>query len=116
MTLHPVLTLGLWLVAATVLPARAQLPLRQGPVAHPCGPPAATAASAQPAGNAIVATVTRVAPRRGTLEFTTETGSFVLTTSAALHDLRVGEQVLLCLHEDASGADRVAEDDLRAPP
>jgi hypothetical protein len=64
-----------------------------------------------PAEHAIVATVTRVDPSQGQLEFTTATGSFVLTTSAVLNDLRVGDQMLICLHEEGSDdKEHVAEE------
>jgi len=49
-----------------------------------------------------MATVKRIDPCLVQLEFTTETGSFLLTTTAALDDLHVGDQLLLCLHEDGS--------------
>lgn len=99
------------------LPASAQQPLRPASVAHPCVPPAGTAASDQAAGQAIVATVTHVDPRQGTLEFTTDTGAFVLTTPTEMPDLRVGDLLWLCLHEEESeGENRVAEDGPAAIP
>jgi hypothetical protein len=45
--------------------------------------------------------VKRVDARQGQLEFTTETGSFLLTAPPAeMHNLRVGDRLLICLHED----------------
>ena len=72
----------------------------------------------KPAGHAIVATVTRVDPRQGQVEFTTAAGSFLLTTAPAeMHDLRVGDQLLLCLHEDLrEDKARVADDGPPAIP
>jgi hypothetical protein len=59
----------------------------------------------------IVATVKRIDPHYGQLEFTTEAGSFVLTTTAAMHELRVGDHLFICLHEEGNdGKERVAED------
>lgn len=108
MNLCPVLKLALWLVVRTVLPASAQLSLRYAPATHPCNSPAAGKVE----GYAILATVKRMDPRRGQLEFTPEAGSFMLTAPpAAMHELRVGDQLLVCLHEDESeGKDRLAED------
>jgi hypothetical protein len=96
----PVLVLSLGLVATTILPSHAQLPLSSAYVAAPCV--SAAVASGTQQGQAIEATVTRVDPGHGQLEFTTETGVFVLTTTAELHDLRVGDHLLLCLHADVS--------------
>jgi hypothetical protein len=121
MKLRSVLALGLWLVAGTGLPTSAQLPLQHGPAAPLCDAPPAVAGT--PAEHAIVATVTRVDPGQGRLEFTTETGAFVLTTSAVIADLRVGDHVLLCLHEEGSDGKesfaeqaRAAEDGPAATP
>ena len=115
MKLRAVLALGLGLVAGAVRPASAQLPLQHGPAAPLCAAP--TAMAGTPAEHAIVATVTRVDPSQGQLEFTTATGSFRLTTSAVIDDLRVGDQVLLCLHEEGSdGKAHVAEEGAAAPP
>jgi hypothetical protein len=52
------------------------------------------------------------------LEFTTETGSFLLTAPPAeMHNLRVGDQLLICLHEDMDeDKERVAEDRSTAIP
>jgi hypothetical protein len=115
MKLRSVLALGLGLVAGAVRPTSAQLPLQHGPAAPLCAAP--TAMAGTPAEHAIVATVTRVDPSQGQLEFTTATGSFMLTTSAVIDDLRVGDQLLLCLHEEGSdGKAHVAEDSSAAPP
>jgi hypothetical protein len=104
-----VLALGLGLVAGPVLPTSAQLPLQHGQAAPLCEAPAG---AGTPEEHAILATVTRVAPGQGQLEFTTETGAFVLTTTPTeIHDLRVGDQLLICLHEEVSdGKARFAED------
>ena len=100
MNVCPVLALSLGLVAGTVLPTRAQLPLYQASADYPCD--VSAVASGRREGQAIVATVKRVDPDQGRLEFITERGSFVLTTTAAIHDLHVGDQLLLCLHADES--------------
>ena len=115
MKLRVVLALGLGLVAGTVLPTSAQLPLQHGHAAPLC---AAPAGAGTPAEHAIVATVTRVDPGLGQLEFTTATGTFRLTTTPTeLHDLRVGDQVLICLHEEGSdGKAYVAEEGAAATP
>ena len=106
--LWPVLALSLGIVTVTVLPSHAQLPLSHA-LAAPCE--AAAVATGTQQGQAIEATVTRVDPGLGQFEFTTETGTFVLTTSAELHDLHVGDRLLLCLHEDVSeDAARVAQE------
>ena len=112
MNLRPVLALSVWLVAGTVQPTSAQLPLRHDPAAQACAAPAGAGVSGTPEGHAILATVKRVDPGQGQLEFTTETGSFVLTTTPAeIHDLRVGDQLLICLHEEGSdGIESFAED------
>jgi hypothetical protein len=103
MRLRPVLALSLWLVAGTVLATGAQLPPRQTFGAPRCDSSAGTATAGRPEGHAIVATVKRVDARQGQLEFTTETGSFLLTAPPAeMHNLRVGDQLLICLHEDTS--------------
>ena len=103
MRLRPVLALSLWLVAGTVLPTGAQPPPRQTTGAPRCDSSTGTATSGRPEGHAIVATVKRVVARQGQLEFTTETGSFLLTAPPAeMHNLRVGDQLLICLHEDTS--------------
>jgi hypothetical protein len=100
MKLRAALALGLGLVAGAVRPTRAQLPLQHGPAPR-CAAP--TAVAGTPAEHAIVATVTRVDPSQGRLEFTTETGAFVLTTTQTeIDDLRVGDQLLICLHEEVS--------------
>ena len=100
MKLRAVLTLGLGLVAGTGLPTSAQLPLQHGHAAPLC---AAPAGAGTPAEHAIVATVTRVDPGQGQLEFTTETGAFVLTTTPTeIDNLRVGDQLFICLHEEGS--------------
>ena len=100
MKLRAVLALSLGLVAGTGLPTSAQLPLQHGHAAPLC---AAPAGAGTPAEHAIVATVTRVDPGRGQLEFTTETGAFVLTTTPTeIDDLRVGDQLFICLHEEGS--------------
>ena len=53
----------------------------------------------------------RVDSGQGQLEFTTEAGVFLLTTPAEMHDFRVGDHLLICLHEEMSaGTERVAED------
>jgi len=115
MNLSPVLVLSLGLVAGTVLPTSAQLPLSQASADSPCD--AAAVAFGRREEQAIVATVKRVDPGHGQLEFTTETGSFVLTTTAALHDLHVGDQLVLCLHPDAGeDAARVAQEKTAATP
>ena len=116
MTLRAALALGLGLVAGAVRPTRAQLPLQHGPAAPLCEAP--TAVAGTPAEHAIVATVTRVDPGLGQLEFTTPTGTFLLTTTPAeLHDLRVGDQLLLCLHEEGSeGKAHVAQEGAAATP
>jgi hypothetical protein len=67
-------------------------------------------------GQALVATVTRVDPDHGQLEFTTATGSFVLTTTAEMYDLQVGDQLLFCLHADGSeGMAREAKEEAETP-
>jgi hypothetical protein len=117
MRLRPVLALSLWLVAGTVLPTGAQLPPRQTFGAPGCAS-TGTTTSGRPEGHAIVATVKRVDARQGQLEFTTETGSFLLTAPPAeMHNLRVGDQLLICLHEDMDeDKERVAEDRSTAIP
>jgi hypothetical protein len=62
--------------------------------------------------------VKRVDAHQGQLEFTTETGSFLLTAPPAeMHNLRVGDQLLICLHEDTSeDKARLAEDSSTAIP
>jgi hypothetical protein len=92
MNVCPVLVLSLGLVAGTILPTSAQLPLSQASTAYPCD--SAAVASGKREEQAIVATVKRVDPGHGQLEFTTETGSFLLTTTASLHDLRDSRQRL----------------------
>ena len=116
MKLRAAFALGLGLVAGAVRPTRAQLPLQHGPAAPLCAAP--TAMAGTPAAHAIVATVTRVAPGLGQLEFTTATGTFRLTTTPTeIHDLRVGDQVLLCLHEEGSdGKVYVAEEGAAVTP
>jgi hypothetical protein len=115
MKLWSVLALGLGLVAGAVRPTSAQQPLQRGPAAPLCDAP--TAVAGTPAEHAIVATVTHVDPGQGQLAFTTATGSFVLTTSAVIDDLRVGDQVLICLHEEGrDGKIHVAEDGSAATP
>jgi hypothetical protein len=116
MKLCAALALGLGLVAGAVRPARAQLPLQHGPATPLCAAPIAVAGT--PAEHAIVATVTRVDPGLGQLEFTTATGTFQLTTTPTeLHDLRVGDQLLICLHEEGSDDKaHVAEEGAAAPP
>ena len=116
MKLHAALALGLGLVAGAVRPTSAQLPLQHGPAAPRCAAP--TAVAGTPAEHAIMATVTRVDPGLGQLEFTTATGTFLLTTTPTeLHDLRVGDQVLICLHEEGSdGKAYVAEEGAAATP
>jgi hypothetical protein len=101
--------LSLGLFAGTVLPCHAQPALSDAPAAAPCE--AATVAYGTQQGQAIEATVTRVDPGHGQIEFTTETGTFLLTTTAELHDLHVGDRLLLCLHTDVNedGA-RVAQE------
>jgi hypothetical protein len=113
MKLCAVLTLGLGLVVGTVLPTNAQLPLPHTPAAPLCDAPPAGAGT--PAEPALVATVTRVEPNQGQVEFTTATGTFVLSTPAEIHDLRVGDHFFICLHEeeDKSNA-RVAEEGVAA--
>ena len=108
MKLRSVLALGLGLVAGAVRPTSAQLPLRHDLPTLLCEAP--TAVAGTPAEHAIVATVTRVEPGLGQLEFTTATGTFLLTTTPTeIHDLQVGDQVLLCLHEENSdGKEHVA--------
>ena len=103
MRLRPVLALSFWLVAGTSFPTGAQLPPRQALGAPRCDSLTGTTTAGQSNAHAIVATVTRVDARRGTLEFTTAAGSFALTTTPAEIDgLRVGDQLLICLHEDRS--------------
>jgi hypothetical protein len=115
MKLWSVLALGLGLVAGAVRPTSAQRPLQHGPDARLCDAP--TTVAGTPEEHAIVATVTRVDPSQGQLEFTTATGSFVLTTSAVIDDLRVGDQLLICLHEEGShGKAHVAEEGAAAAP
>jgi hypothetical protein len=116
MKLRAALALGLGLVADAVRPTSAQLPLQHGPAAPLCAAP--TAVAGTPVAHAIVATVTRVDPSQGQLEFITATGTFRLTTTPTeLHDLRVGVQVLICLHEEGSdGQAHVAEEGAAAPP
>ena len=114
--LRLVLALSLGLVAGAVRPTSAQLALQHGPAAPLCDAPTA-AAGTPPAEHAIVATLTRVDPSQGQLEFTTETGAFVLTTSAVIDDLRVGDQLLICLHEEGSdGKAHVAEEGAAGTP
>ena len=116
MKLRAALALGLGLVAGAVRPTSAQLPLQHGPAAPLFAAP--TAVAGTPAEHAIMATVTRVDPGLGQLELTTATGTFLLTTTPTeLHDLRVGDQLLLCLHEEGSdGQAYVAEEGAAAPP
>ena len=61
-------------------------------------------------------TVTRVDLGMGQLEFTTATGTFLLTsTPTEIHDLQVGDQLLICLHEeDSDGKEHVAEEGVAA--
>jgi hypothetical protein len=99
MKLWSVLALGLGFVSGTVLPTSAQPPLRHGQAAPLCDAPADVGTLKE---RALLATVTRVDAGQGRLEFTTATGAFVLTTPAALADLRVGDQVLICLHEEGN--------------
>ena len=108
--LRLVLALGLGLVAGAVRPTSAQLPLQYGPAAPRCAAP--TAVAGTPAEHAIMATMTRVDPGLGQLEFTTATGTFLLTTTPTeIHDLQVGDQLLICLHEeDSDGKEHVAEE------
>ena len=115
MKLRAALALGLGLVVGAVRPTRAQLPLQHGPAPR-CAAP--TAVAGTPVEHAIVATVTRVDPGQGQLEFTTETGAFVLTTTPTeIADLRVGDQLFICLHEEGSdGKEYVAEEGAAAPP
>ena len=116
MKLRAVLALGLGLVAGTGLPTSAQLPLQHGHAAPLfCSAPAG---AGTPAEHAIVATVTRVDLGRGQLEFTTETGAFVLTTTPTeIHDLRVGDQLVICLHEERSdGKESFADEGSAATP
>ena len=109
MKLRSVLALGLGLVTCAVRSTSAQLPLRHDLPTLLCEAP--TAVAGTPAEHAIVATVTRVDPSQGQLEFTTATGSFMLTTSAVIDDLRVGDHLLLCLHEEGNdGKEHVAEE------
>src|SRR6185436_18691894 len=110
MNVYPVLALSLGLVAGTVLPTSAQLPLYQASADSPCA--VSAVASGRRVGQALVATVQRVDLGHGQLEFTTERGAFVLTTTAAIDDLHVGDQLVLCLHADErEGAARVAQED-----
>ena len=115
MKLRAALALGLGFVAGVVRPTSAQLPLQHGPAPR-CAAP--TAVAGTPVEHAIVATVMRVDPGLGQLEFTTATGTFLLTTTPTeLHDLRVGDQVLICLHEEGSdGKAYVAEEGAAATP
>ena len=115
MMLRSVLALGLGLVAGAVRSTRAQLPLQHGPAPR-CA--ARTAVAGSSAEHAIVATVTRMDPGLGQLEFTTATGTFLLTTTPTeLHDLRVGDQVLICLHEEGiEGKAHVAQEGAAATP
>jgi hypothetical protein len=113
-TLGAGLALSLGLGVGTVLPTHAQLPLSQAPPAAPCE--ATGSAAGTHGGQALVATVTRVDPGQGQLEFSTATGSFLLTTTAEMHDLQVGDQLLFCLHAEGSeGAARGAEEEAAAP-
>ena len=116
MKLWSVLALGLVLVAGAVRPTSAQLPLQHEPAALLCAAP--TALAGTPAEHAIVATVTRVDPSQGQLAFTTPTGTFLLTTTPTeLHDLRVGDQLLICPHEEGSdGKAHVAEEGAATSP
>ena len=109
MKLRAALALGLGLVVGAVRPTRAQLPLQHGPAPR-CAAP--TAVAGTPVEHAIVATVMRVDPGLGQLEFTTATGTFLLTsTPTEIHDLQVGDQLLICLHEeDSDGKEHVAEE------
>ena len=115
MKLRAVLALGLGLVAGPGLPTSAQLPLQHGHAAPLCNAPAG---AGTPAEHAIVATVTRVDPGQGQLEFTTETGAFVLTTTPTeIDDLRVGDQLVICLHEEGSdGIESFADEGAAATP
>ena len=118
MNLRPVLVLSVWLISGTAQPTSAQLPLRQDYAAQPCDAPAVAGASDTPERHAILATVKHVDPDQGQLEFTTETGSFLLTTTPAeVHDLRVGDQLVICLHEEVSdGKEHFAADIPAATP
>jgi len=62
--------------------------------------------------------VKRVDARQCQVEFTTETGSFLLTAPPAeMHNIRVGDQLLICLHEDTSeDKERLVEDSFTAIP
>ena len=113
MKLRAALALGLGLVVGAVRPTRAQLPLQHGPAPR-CAAP--TAVAGTPVEHAIVATVMRVDPGLGQLEFTTATGTFLLTsTPTEIHDLQVGDQLLICLHEeDSDGKEHVAEEGVAA--
>ena len=114
MKLRAVLALGLGLVAGPGLPTSAQLPLQHGHAAPLCNAPAG---AGTPAEHAIVATVTRVDAGQGQLEFTTETGTFVLTTPTEIDDLRVGDQLFICLHEEGSdGIESFADEGSAATP
>jgi hypothetical protein len=110
MKLFPMLLLGGWLAVGTGFPANAQPTLPPGSPEHPCDQPAAAAAAGIPDGHAVVATVTRVDMRQGTVEVLTPEGSFELTLPpAALDGLRLGDHMVLCLEGDAlDGEDRLA--------
>jgi len=114
MKLRSALALGLGLAAGAVRPTSAQPPLRHDLPTLLCEAP--TAVADTPAEHAIVATVTRVDPGLGQLEFTTATGTFLLTsTPTEIHDLQVGDQLLICLHEeDSDGKEHVAEEGVAA--
>ena len=113
-TLSVGLALSLGLIALTVLPTHAQLPLSKASQAASCE--VAVTAGGTRDGQVLVATVTRVDPGRRQLEFTTATGSFLLTTRAEMHDLQVGDQLLFCLHADGSeGTAREAKEEAEAP-
>ena len=116
MRLRPELVLSLGLVVGTILPSGAQLPPRQPLETAYCTAPTGTATSNQLAGQAIVATVRRVDLRLGEVEFTAATGTFLLTMPPAeMDNLQVGDQLLICLHEDMEeGQARVAEESPRA--
>ena len=111
MKLLPVLLLGGWLAVGTSLPASAHPTLPYGSPDPPCAQPQAAAAAGIPDGHAVVATVTRVGPRQGTVTFVTPDGSFELTTTpAALNGLRTGDQLMICIEGDAlDGEERLVD-------
>jgi hypothetical protein len=106
----PVLALGFWLAAATVLPASAQSTLPQGSADQPCDQPAGGVESGDSEGHAVMATIKKVDRQRGILELVTKEGRAVMaTTPTETQRHQAGDQLLVCLEGDAiEGEERLA--------